>query len=68
MIELREYSDLDGAGRGKHFISVEQIFLTGCEIKDGNAEDAVKIAVNPADRRFELLPQDLLFLLGSFFL
>jgi hypothetical protein len=68
MIELREYSDLDGAGRGKHFIGVEQIFLPGREIKDGNAEYAVKIVVNSSDRRLELLPQDLLLLLGSFFL
>src|SRR5260370_19882377 len=50
MIELREYRDLDGAGRGKHFISMEKIFLPGREIKDGNAKDTVKIAVN-SDRK-----------------
>src|SRR5258708_28380692 len=59
MIEFRENSNLDGAGRGKHFIGVEQIFLSGREIKNGNAENAVKTAVNPADCRFQLLPQNL---------
>src|SRR6266700_3102330 len=68
MIQLREYCDLDGAGRGKHFIGMEKIFLPGCEIKNGDAEDTVKIAVNSADRGFQLLPQDLLFLLRNFFL
>src|SRR5882762_2896315 len=68
MIELRENGDLDGAGRRKNFIRVEQIFLPGGEVKDGDGEHAVKIPVNPADCRLELLPQNLLFLLGNFFL
>jgi len=68
MIELRENGDLDGAGRRKNFIRVEQIFLPGGEVKDGDGEHAVKIPVNPADCRFKLLPQNLLFLLGNVFL
>src|SRR6266849_4660717 len=49
-------------------ISAEQIFLSRREVKNGDPKDAVKIAVNPGDCRFQLLPQDLLFLLGSFYL
>jgi len=67
-IELRKNRDLDGAGRGKRFIGVKLVFLPGREIKDGDAKDAVKIAVHPADGRFQLLPQNLFFLLSRFFL
>ena len=67
-IELRKYRDLDGAGRGEYFISMEKIFLPGGEIQDGHTKDAVKIAVHSVDRRLQLLPQNLLFLLRSFFL
>src|SRR5712692_11137496 len=68
MIQLRENGNFYRTGRGKHFIGVEEILLSGRQIKDGNSEDAVKIMVHPADGRFQLLPQHLLFLLGCFFL
>ncbi len=68
MIKLREDGDLDGAGGGKRFIGVEQIFLPCREIEDGDAEDPVQIAVDPGDGCLQLLPQDLLFLLRHFFL
>src|SRR5882757_4225866 len=68
MIQLRENGDFYRACRGKHFVRVKKVLLSGREIKDGDAEDAVKIAVNPSDGRFQLLPQNLLFLLGRFFL
>src|SRR5438477_12909437 len=47
---------------------MEKIFLPGGEIQDGHTKDAVKIAVHSVDRRLQLLPQNLLFLLRSFFL
>src|SRR3989441_8409098 len=68
MIQLRENGNFYRAGGRKHFIGVKKILLSGREIKDGNSEDAVKVAVNPADAGFQLLPQHLLFLLGRFFL
>src|SRR5437899_785773 len=68
MIQLRENGDFYRAGGRKHFVGVKKVLLSGREIKDGDAEDPVKIAVNPGDGRFQLLPQNLLFLLGRFFL
>src|SRR5437899_9263524 len=68
MIQLRENGNFYRAGGGKHFIGVEEILLSGRQIKDGNSEDAVKIMVHPTDGRFQLLPQHLLFLLGRLFL
>src|SRR5260370_9091219 len=68
MIQLRENGNLYRAGCGKHFIGVKKIFLPGWEIKDSYTEDTVKIAVHPAYGSFQLLPQNLLFLLGRFFL
>src|SRR5947199_8071793 len=67
-IKFRKDRDLDGAGRGEHFISMQKIFLPGGEIQDGHAKDALKIAVHAIDRCFQLLPQHLFFVLRSFFL
>src|SRR5260370_2711123 len=68
MIQLRKYGDFYRAGCRKNFIGVKKIFLSGRQIKNGDSEDAIKIAVHPADGRFQLLPQHLLFLLGRLFL
>ncbi len=67
-IKFRENNNLYRTGRGKHFVGVKKIFLPRGEIKDGDAKDAVKIAVHAGDRRFQLLPQNLFFLLRSFLL
>ena len=63
MIEFGEDGDLDGAGRGKHFIGVEQVFLPGGEIENGHRQNAVEVAIDVLDCGFQLLPKNLLFLL-----
>src|SRR6266403_336538 len=67
-VQLGQDRNLDGAGVGKHFIRVKQIFLSGGEIEDGYRKHAVKIAIHITDGRFQLLPQNLLFLSRSTFL
>src|SRR5260370_30614211 len=64
MIQLRQYGDFYRAGCRKNFIGVKKIFLPGRQIKNGDSEDAIKIAGHRAHGRFQLLPQYLLFLLG----
>ena len=64
-VELGENGDFDGACRGHHFIGVEEIFLSGGEIEDGYAEDAIHVGVNFGDGGLQLLPEDLLFFLGG---
>src|SRR5258708_6764044 len=42
--------------------------LPGGKVEDSHAENTVEVVIDLADCRFELLPQNLLFLLRNFFL
>ncbi len=60
MIKLREHRDLDGTRLRKYLVWTDQEFLSGVQVQDGNAHDAIEPLLHVGKRLPQVIPQHLL--------